>query len=88
MEPDNKAPVFFLRDAIQFGDFIHSQRRLPATNLRSPTGKRHFVTEALPGVESAEDPEIAEVLTPGLREDDRWRERPVVCALMSLSEAE
>jgi catalase len=33
----NNTPVFFVRDAIKFGDFIHSQKRLPATNLRSPT---------------------------------------------------
>lgn len=33
----NNTPVFFVRDAIKFGDFIHSQKRVPATNLRSPT---------------------------------------------------
>ncbi len=33
----NNTPVFFVRDALKFGDFIHSQKRVPATNLRSPT---------------------------------------------------
>lgn len=33
----NNTPVFFVRDAIKFSDFIHSQKRVPATNLRSPT---------------------------------------------------
>jgi catalase len=32
----NSTPVFFLRDALKFGDFIHSQKRVPETNLRSP----------------------------------------------------
>ena len=33
----NNTPVFFVRDALKFGDFIHSQKRVPGTNLRSPT---------------------------------------------------
>jgi len=33
----NNTPVFFVRDALKFGDFIHSQKRIPQTNLRSPT---------------------------------------------------
>ena len=33
----NNTPVFFIRDGLKFGDFIHSQKRVPATNLRSPT---------------------------------------------------
>ena len=32
----NNTPVFFVRDALKFSDFIHSQKRIPATNLRSP----------------------------------------------------
>ena len=32
----NNTPVFFVRDPLKFGDFIHSQKRLPGTNLRSP----------------------------------------------------
>lgn len=33
----NNTPVFFVRDALKFSDFIHSQKRVPKTNLRSPT---------------------------------------------------
>jgi catalase len=33
----NNTPIFFIRDALKFGDFIHSQKRIPQTNLRSPT---------------------------------------------------
>src|ERR1700745_296799 len=31
----NNTPVFFIRDASQFSDFIHSQKRMPETGLRS-----------------------------------------------------
>src|SRR6202165_3565855 len=31
----NNTPVFFVRDATKFSDFIHSQKRLPDTGLRS-----------------------------------------------------
>lgn len=33
----NNTPVFFIKDAIKFPDFIHSQKRDPKTNLRSST---------------------------------------------------
>lgn len=33
----NNTPVFFIRDPLKFGDFIHSQKRVPQTNLREPT---------------------------------------------------
>ncbi len=33
----NNTPVFFIRDALKFGDFIHTQKRDPQTNLKSPT---------------------------------------------------
>jgi catalase len=33
----NNTPVFFIRDPLKFGDFIHSQKRIPQTNLRSLT---------------------------------------------------
>ncbi|KAF7308592.1 Catalase domain-containing protein [Mycena chlorophos] len=33
----NNTPVFFIRDPTKFQLFIHSQKRDPATNLRSPT---------------------------------------------------
>lgn len=32
----NNTPVFFIRDAIKFPDFIHSQKRNPVTNLPDP----------------------------------------------------
>jgi len=33
----NNTPIFFVRDPLKFSDFIHSQKRIPATNLREPT---------------------------------------------------
>ncbi|QGY40319.1 catalase [Pseudodesulfovibrio cashew] len=33
----NNTPVFFIRDPLKFPDFIHTQKRDPATNLKSPT---------------------------------------------------
>jgi catalase len=33
----NNTPVFFVRDAIKFGDFIHTQKREPGSNLKSAT---------------------------------------------------
>ncbi|CUT18203.1 MULTISPECIES: catalase [Candidatus Ichthyocystis] len=33
----NNTPVFFIRDPLKFPDFIHTQKRHPKTNLRSPT---------------------------------------------------
>ena len=35
-------PVFFVRDAYKFPDFIHTQKRHPRTNLRSPTAMWDF----------------------------------------------
>lgn len=32
----NNTPVFFIRDPIKFPDFVHSQKRDPQTNLKSP----------------------------------------------------
>src|SRR5258705_3222455 len=32
----NNTPVFFVRDPLKFQDFIHSQKRDPKTNLKSP----------------------------------------------------
>lgn len=32
----NNTPIFFIRDAIKFPDFIHSQKRNPKTNMKSP----------------------------------------------------
>jgi len=33
----NNTPVFFIRDPLKFPDFIHTQKRHPATNLKDPT---------------------------------------------------
>ena len=33
----NNTPVFFVRDAMKFMDFIHTQKREPKNNLRSQT---------------------------------------------------
>ena len=33
----NNTPVFFIRDPLKFPDFIHTQKREPGTNLKSPT---------------------------------------------------
>jgi catalase len=38
----NNTPVFFIRDAIKFPDFIHSQKRDPQTNRRSDTMQWDF----------------------------------------------
>nr|WP_315217722.1 catalase [uncultured Duganella sp.] len=33
----NNTPMFFIKDGIKFPDFIHTQKRDPQTNLKSPT---------------------------------------------------
>ena len=33
----NNTPMFFIKDAIKFPDFVHTQKRDPRTNLKSPT---------------------------------------------------
>ena len=38
----NNTPVFFIRDAYKFPDFIHTQKRHPKTNLRSNTAAWDF----------------------------------------------
>lgn len=38
----NNTPVFFIRDALKFPDFIHTQKRDPKTNLRSSTAAWDF----------------------------------------------
>jgi catalase len=46
----NNTPVFFVRDAIKFPDFIHTQKREPQTNTRPPIMQWDFwsqVPEAL-----------------------------------------
>ncbi len=38
----NNTPVFFLRDPIKFPDFVHSQKKNPATNLPDPAAMFEF----------------------------------------------
>lgn len=38
----NNTPVFFVRDPYKFPDFIHTQKRHPKSNLRSPTAMWDF----------------------------------------------
>ncbi len=38
----NNTPVFFLRDPLKFPDFIHTQKRNPATNLKDPIAMWDF----------------------------------------------
>ena len=38
----NNTPIFFVRDPYKFPDFIHTQKRDPRTNLRSPTAMWDF----------------------------------------------
>jgi len=38
----NNTPVFFIRDPLKFPDFIHTQKRDPATNMRSPDAAWDF----------------------------------------------
>ena len=38
----NNTPVFFVRDPYKFGDFIHTQKRDPRTNMRSNTAMWDF----------------------------------------------
>ncbi|WP_181295928.1 catalase [Pseudomonas sp. Q2-TVG4-2] len=38
----NNTPVFFLRDPLKFPDFIHTQKRDPWTNLKSPQAMWDF----------------------------------------------
>ena len=40
----NNTPVFFIRDPLKFPDFIHTQKRDPATNLRNATAAWDFWT--------------------------------------------
>lgn len=38
----NNTPVFFIKDPYKFGDFIHTQKREPKSNLRSPKAMWDF----------------------------------------------
>src|ERR1700731_721078 len=38
----NNTPIFFIRDAIKFPDFIHTQKRHPQTHLKNPNAVWDF----------------------------------------------
>lgn len=42
----NNTPTFFIKDGIKFPDFIHTQKRDPQTNLKSPTMMWDFWSRA------------------------------------------
>ncbi len=42
----NNTPMFFIRDPIKFPDFVHTQKRDPQTNLKSPTMMWDFWSRA------------------------------------------
>jgi catalase len=42
----NNTPVFFIRDPSKFPDFIHTQKRDPQTNLKSPTAMWDFWSQS------------------------------------------
>jgi catalase len=42
----NNTPMFFIKDPIKFPDFVHTQKRDPQTNLKSPTMTWDFWSRA------------------------------------------
>src|SRR5215469_488032 len=50
----NNTPVFFIRDPLKFSDFIHTQKRDPETNLKSPTMMWDFLV-AVAGIAASGD---------------------------------
>ncbi|HEX2603320.1 MAG TPA: catalase [Oxalicibacterium sp.] len=42
----NNTPMFFIKDGIKFPDFIHTQKRCPHSNLKSPTMMFDFWSKA------------------------------------------
>ena len=42
----NNTPVFFIRDPLKFPDFIHTQKRHPRSNMRSPTAMWDFWSQS------------------------------------------
>lgn len=40
----NNTPIFFIRDALKFPDFIHSQKRNPQTHLKDPNAFWDFLS--------------------------------------------
>jgi len=42
----NNTPIFFIKDPMKFPDFVHTQKRDPQTNLKSPTMMWDFWSRA------------------------------------------
>ncbi len=42
----NNTPMFFIKDPLMFPDFVHTQKRCPQTNLKSPTMMFDFWSKA------------------------------------------
>jgi catalase len=42
----NNTPMFFIKDPVKFPDFVHTQKRDPKTNLKSPTMMFDFWSKA------------------------------------------
>ncbi|NRR29580.1 catalase [Oxalobacteraceae bacterium] len=42
----NNTPMFFIKDPVKFPDFVHTQKRCPQTNLKSPTMMFDFWSKA------------------------------------------
>lgn len=42
----NNTPMFFIKDGIKFPDFVHTQKRCPQTNLKSPSMMFDFWSKA------------------------------------------
>lgn len=40
----NNTPIFFIRDGIKFPDFIHTQKRNPATGMKDPLAHWDFIS--------------------------------------------
>ena len=54
----NNTPVFFVRDPTKFQDFIHSQKRLPDTGLRSNDMQWDFWTLSPESAHQVDDPDV------------------------------
>ena len=53
----NNTPVFFVRDASKFQDFIHSQKRMPDTGMRSNDMQWDFWTLSPESAHQVTDPD-------------------------------
>ena len=54
----NNTPVFFVRDPYKFPDFIHTQKRHPKTNMRSPMAMWGFLVAVTGEPASGHHPDV------------------------------